>query len=163
MQSRQWLATAATVLRKKPCWPCAMTWRWTPPTHYTLYSEYNERFDLIFTNSFNAIGSLFKSVKQFSQIWILTRSFRISLAMSRSSLAYILPRLYSLHQPQYPTTAQDVINSIAQCLLSSNHIFTFFSTSQKSCVSRSLFLSIYRNSEWRKTSCDVTPYNFNAL
>ena len=34
--------------------------------------------------------------------------------MLRSSLACILPRLYSLHQSQYPTTAQDVMYLIAQ-------------------------------------------------
>ena len=80
--------------------------------------------------SFNAIWSLFKSIIKFSQIRIQPRSPRISLAMSRSSLAYIFPRLYSLHQPQYPTTEQDVINSIVQCLPSRN-TFLHFSTSQK--------------------------------
>ena len=80
--------------------------------------------------SFNAIGSLFKSIIKFSQIWIQPRSPRTSLAMSRSSLAYIFPRLYSLHHPQYPTTEQDEINSIVQCLPSKN-TFLHFSTSQK--------------------------------
>ena len=50
--------------------------------------------------------------------------------MSRSSLAYTFPRLYSIHQPQYPTTAQDVIYSIVQCLLTRN-TFLHFSISQK--------------------------------
>ena len=50
--------------------------------------------------------------------------------MLRSSLAYILPRLYSLHQPQYPTTEQDVIYSIVQRLLS-RKTFLHFSTRQK--------------------------------
>ena len=92
----------------------------------------------ILTNSFNAIESLFKSVIKFSQIWILSRSPRISFAMSRSSLAYILSRLYSLHQPQYPTTALDVIYSIVQCLLSRN-TFLHFSTSHKATQATAYF------------------------
>ena len=88
--------------------------------------------------SFNAIGSLFKSIIKFSQIWIQPRSPRISLAMSRSSLAYIFPRLYSLHHPQYPTTEQDVINSIVQGLPSKN-TFLHFSTSQKAMRAAAYF------------------------
>ena len=86
------------------------------------------------TMSFNAIWSLFKSIIKFSQIWIQPRSPRISLAMSRSSF----PRLYSLHQPQYPTTEQDVINSIVQCLPSRN-TFLHFSTSQKATRAAAYF------------------------
>ena len=58
--------------------------------------------------------------------------------MLRSSLAFILPRLYSLHQPQYPTTAQDVIYSIVQCLLFRN-TFLHFSTSQKAMRATAYF------------------------
>ena len=58
--------------------------------------------------------------------------------MSRSSLAYILSRLYSLQQPQYPTTAQDVIYSVVQCLLSRN-TFLHFSTSQKATRAAAYF------------------------
>ena len=88
--------------------------------------------------SFNAIGSLFKSIIKFSQIWIQPRSPRTSLEISRSSLAYIFPRLYSLHHPQYPTTEQDVINSIVQCLPSKN-TFLHFSTSQKATRAAAYF------------------------
>ena len=88
--------------------------------------------------SFNAIGSLFKSIIKFSQIWIQPRSPRTSLAMSRSSLAYIFPRLHSLHHPQYPTTEQDVINSIVQCLPCKN-TFLHFSTSQKATRAAAYF------------------------
>ena len=58
--------------------------------------------------------------------------------MSRSSLAYILQRLYSLHQPQYPTAAQDVIYSIVQCLLSRN-TFLHFSLSRKATRAAAYF------------------------
>ena len=88
------------------------------------------------TMSFNAIGSLFKSVIKFSQIWILPRSPRISPAMSRSSV-YLSTTLH-LHQPQYPTTEQDVINSIVQCWLSRN-TFLHFSTSQKATRAAAYF------------------------
>ena len=93
-----------------------------------------------------AIGSLFKSVTKFSQIWTLSRSSRISLAMSRSSLAYILPRLYSLHQPQDPTTAQDVINSIVQCLLSRN---TFFISQQAKKLRETQLIFVYLSQQQR--------------
>ena len=44
-QCCQRLATAARFLRKKPCCPGAMTRRWAPNTRYTIYTEYNKRFD----------------------------------------------------------------------------------------------------------------------
>ena len=102
---------------------------------------------------------------KFSQIWILSRSPRISLAMSRSSLAYILPRLYSLYQPQYPTTAQDVIQSTVQCLLSRN-TFLHFSTSQKATQAaayRCLFITTGSEERLAMTSLRTISMRLKAV
>ena len=37
LESCQWLATAATFLRKELCCPGAMSWQWAPQTRFTLW------------------------------------------------------------------------------------------------------------------------------
>ena len=49
-------------------------------------TSHRELHNHILTNSFSAIGSLFSSIIRFSESWILSRTQRISLAMSRFSL-----------------------------------------------------------------------------
>ena len=88
------------------------------------------------TMSFNAIGSLFQSVIKSVKFGYCREVSEYHLRCH--VLAYTFPRLYSLHQPQYPTEEQDVINSIVQCLPSRN-TFLHFSTSQKATRAAAYF------------------------
>ena len=79
--------------------------------------------------------------------------------MSRYSLAYILSRLYSLHQPQYPTTALDVIYSILQFLLSRN-TFLHFSTSQKATPAAAYFC-LFITTESKERLAITSPHTIS--